>query len=55
MRRFLCVLTLVAMLSAPADARIKLATLPVRERVELQLDNGAYTLVEEERIDPHSA
>lgn len=52
MRRFLCVLTLVAMLSAPADARIKLATLPVRERVELQLDNGAYTLVEEERIVP---
>ncbi len=31
-------------------ARIKLATLPQRERVEIQLDNGRYTLVEEERI-----
>lgn len=37
---------------ATAFARIKLATLPVRERVELQLDNGAFTLVEEERIVP---
>jgi hypothetical protein len=35
-----------------ARARIKLATLPVRERVEMQLDNGIYTLVEEERIVP---
>jgi len=35
-----------------AQARIKLATLPVRERVEIQLDNGTYTLVEEERIVP---
>ena len=35
-----------------ALARIKLATLPVRERVEVQLDNGRYTLVEEERIVP---
>jgi hypothetical protein len=38
--------------STPADARIKLATLPDRERVEIQLDNGRYTLVEEERIVP---
>ena len=38
--------------SSPALARIKLATLPVRERVEVQLDNGRYTLVEEERIVP---
>lgn len=35
-----------------AWGRIKLATLPVRERVEIQLDNGAATLVEEERIVP---
>jgi hypothetical protein len=37
---------------APAAARIKLAALPQRERVEIQLDNGRYTLVEEERIVP---
>lgn len=36
----------------PAWARIKLATLPVRERVEIQLDNATATLVEEERIVP---
>lgn len=36
----------------PALARIKLAALPQRERVEIQLDNGRYTLVEEERIIP---
>jgi len=55
MRRFLYVLTIVTLLASSANARIKLATLPVRERVELQLDNGAYTLVEEERIvDPTS-
>lgn len=35
-----------------AEARIKLAALPVRERVEIQLDNRFYTLVEEERIVP---
>ena len=33
-----------------AEARVKLTTLPVRERVEIQLDNGKATLVEEERI-----
>jgi hypothetical protein len=32
-----------------ASARIKLATLPVRERVEIQLENETATLVEEER------
>ena len=40
---------------APATsswARIKLITLPVRERVEIQLDNNNATLVEEERIVP---
>lgn len=35
-----------------AEARIKLATQPTRERVEIQLDNGGATLVEEERIVP---
>ena len=45
----------VAMLagfSGVAEARIKLITLPVRERVEIQLDNPNATLVEEERIVP---
>lgn len=39
---------------APADvlARIKLTTLPVRERVEIQLDHSEIALVEEERIVP---
>src|SRR6187401_1317747 len=37
---------------APALARVKLITLPVRERVEVQLDNASATLVEEERIVP---
>ena len=35
-----------------ARRRIKLITLPVRERVEIQLDNPNATLVEEERIVP---
>src|SRR5689334_4779097 len=35
-----------------AEARVKLITLPVRERVEIQLDNPNATLVEEERIVP---
>jgi hypothetical protein len=35
-----------------AHARIKLITLPVRERVEVQLDHEQATLVEEERIVP---
>ncbi len=35
-----------------ATARVKLITLPVRERVEIQLDNPNATLVEEERIVP---
>ena len=47
-------LTLLAslMLPALAEARIKLITLPVRERVEIQLDHPNATLVEEERIVP---
>lgn len=35
-----------------AEARVKLITLPVRERVEIQLDHESATLVEEERIVP---
>ena len=56
MQRALAVVLLVLGLSiAMADAalaRIKLITLPVRERVEIQLDNPNATLVEEERIVP---
>jgi hypothetical protein len=42
----------VFLVSTPALARVKLITLPVRERVEIQLDNANATLVEEERIVP---
>jgi hypothetical protein len=45
----ICVL---AALPSIALARIKLITLPVRERVEIQLDNPNATLVEEERVVP---
>ena len=38
--------------ASPTYARIKLITLPVRERVEIQLDHETATLVEEERIVP---
>src|SRR6266404_2445470 len=49
----LCVLFAALILApSPAQARIKLITLPVRERVEIQLDNPNATLVEEERIVP---
>lgn len=48
----LSALALVAHTSSPAQARVKLITLPVRERVEIQLDNPHATLVEEERIVP---
>ena len=37
---------------SPALARIKLITLPKRERIEIQLDQPNVTLVEEERIVP---
>jgi len=40
----------VAALAQTSQARIKLATLPVRERVEIQLENENATLVEEERV-----
>src|SRR5438445_8762779 len=38
--------------SAAARGSIRLITLPVRERVEIQLDNPNATLVEEERVVP---
>ena len=55
--RFLRILSfslLAILLAMPvtALARIKLITLPVRQRVEIQLDNPQATLVEEERIVP---
>ncbi len=49
---FLTPLLAASTLTSPAGARIKLAALPVRERVEIQLNHGQYTLVEEERIVP---
>ncbi len=45
-------IAVVSTLPSTALARIKLITLPVRERVEIQLDNPNATLVEEERIVP---
>ena len=45
-----CLLSLT--FAGHAMARIKLITLPVRERVEVHLDNPNATLVEEERIVP---
>src|SRR5580700_5750949 len=49
---FWLALAVISALPATALARIKLITLPVRERVEIQLDNPNATLVEEERIVP---
>jgi len=46
---FACAAT-VLWCQGPAFGRVKLTTLPERQRVEIQLDNGAATLVEEERI-----
>jgi hypothetical protein len=45
-------LTGICALPTAVMARIKLITLPVRQRVEIQLDNPNATLVEEERIVP---
>jgi hypothetical protein len=47
-------LSVLLLLSAPLDAlaRIKLTTLPVRERVQIHLDHPQIALVEEERIVP---
>jgi len=49
---FLMVLAVLGGAPRVATARIKLITLPVRQRVEIQLDNPHATLVEEERIVP---
>jgi len=47
------VLMTMLFLAVPrAEARVKLITLPVRQRVEIQLDHPQATLVEEERIVP---
>ena len=50
--RLLMAVGAILLAAAPAAARVKLATLPVRERVVIQLENGQHTLVEEERIVP---
>ena len=50
--RWALVAAILAGTPSGAWARIKLITLPVRERVEIQLDNPQATLVEEERIVP---
>lgn len=42
-----CVLGLI--MSMPAEGRIKLTTLPERETVRVDIQNGRFTLVEEER------
>ena len=57
MRRLAVAMLTVALMTGSscrrqAVERIKLITLPVRERVEIQLDNPSATLVEEERIVP---
>jgi hypothetical protein len=43
------VLAVAVLAAAPAQARIKLTTLPERESVRVDIQNGRYTLVEEER------
>ena len=52
MRCTYALLAAVLLAAPPAAARIKLTALPARDRVEIQLDNGKFTLVEEERIIP---
>jgi hypothetical protein len=52
--RYIALTTLLLLLTTPpaAFARVKLITLPVRQRVEIQLDSPQATLVEEERVVP---
>jgi hypothetical protein len=50
--RSLGLLLAVTLCAPPAWARIKLTTMPVRERVEIQLDHDSATLVEEQRVVP---
>jgi len=52
LRPLLCVCLTTALLTTPALARIKLITLPVRDRVEVRLDHANATLVEEQRVVP---
>jgi hypothetical protein len=52
MRKPLIAFALLLALAPLASARVKLAALPGRERVEIQLDHGRFTLVEEERVVP---
>jgi len=54
MQRIPLAIVLFALLlgALPAAARVKLAALPRRERIEIQLDHGGATLVEEERVVP---
>lgn len=52
MQKTRALLFLLLLAASPAAARVKLAALPRRERIEIQLDHGAYTLVEEERVVP---
>src|SRR3974377_2486228 len=40
---------LLLAVALPAEARIKLTTLPERDSVRIDIQNGRYTLVEEER------
>ncbi len=40
----------LAMIAAPATARIKLVTLPERDATVIRLDNPSATLIEEERV-----
>jgi len=47
---FIVAVLAAGLLNSTAFGRIKLTTLPERQRVEIQLDNPAATLVEEERI-----
>jgi len=50
--RMAAMMAVIWIATTPALARVKLTTLPVRERVEVQLDHPDATLVEEERIVP---
>jgi len=52
LRQLLTVGAFGAVLTGPAAAGVKLITLPARQRVEIQLDHPAITLVEEERVVP---
>ncbi len=45
-------LVLLVMATLIAEARVKLAALPQRERAVIQLQNAQFTLVEEERVIP---